>query len=599
MDVENHGALSSAHHEPRSMHLKLFSLRFTGQEADFEELFQKDYIHRTLPYVRIASVLGILMYGAFGILDALVVPDHKYTLWLIRYALVCPAILMVLVATYYNRFHRYLQPLMSCLFAMGGMGIVVMIAVIPPPVSYYYYAGLILVFIFGYSFIYLHFLWAALSGSIIVIAYELTAFFTNTPSSVLISNNFFLISANIAGMLVCYNVEHAERRKFFLMHLLEQEQRKILEINEQLEKRVAERTESLENTNRRLAQEINEHQLAEQKRRELEERLHRSEKMEALGILAGGVAHDLNNVLGVIVGYAELLNSEIDEANRLKPHVQNIQTGGERAAAIVQDMLTLARRGVRTEKVVNLNSIINDYQQSLEFERLCSFHRNVQIKTELDDNLLNIFGSPVHLSKTIINLVSNAAEAMPQGGVLTVTTYNTYLDRPIQGYEEIQEGEYAVLAVSDTGTGIPADSLRHIFEPFYTKKVMGRSGTGLGLAVVWGTVKDHEGYIDVHSEEEKGSTFTIYFPVTRKETTIHQTSFPLADYVGHSESVLIVDDVKEQLELATRMLEKLNYKVTAVSSGENAVEYLRNREADLIILDMIMDPGMDGLETYK
>jgi len=254
---------------------------------------------------------------------------------------------------------------------------------------------------------------------------------------------------------------------------------------------------------------------------------------------------------------------------------------------------------VRAEKVVNLNAMINECQKTPEFERICSFHSSVRIETSLAANLLNIMGSPVHLSKTVMNLVSNAAEAMPQGGLLTITTSNTYLDRPLQGYEEIQEGEYVLFAVSDTGEGIPSAYLKHIFEPFYTKKVMGSSGTGLGLAVVWGTVKDHQGYIDVQSEEGKGSNFTLYFPVTRAELAPEQTSIPEAEYTGHGESILVVDDVKEQRELAARMLGKLRYQVATVSSGESAVEYLQTHKVDLILLDMIMDPGIDGLDTYK
>lgn len=231
--------------------------------------------------------------------------------------------------------------------------------------------------------------------------------------------------------------------------------------------------------------------------------------MEALGTLAGGVAHDLNNVLGVVTGFAELLLDDIDKDSSLRQGLINIQHGGQRAAAIVQDLLTLARRGVLTRNVLNLNKIIVTNLNLPEFEKLSSYHSDVRIKTALEPDLLNIAGSSVHLGKTLFNLVSNAAEAMPDGGTVTIKTANQYLDKPIQGSDDILEGDYVVLSVSDTGEGIQPADLKKIFEPFYTKKVMGRSGTGLGLAVVWGTVKDHHGYINVQSEAEKGSTFSF------------------------------------------------------------------------------------------
>jgi len=156
-----------------------------------------------------------------------------------------------------------------------------------------------------------------------------------------------------------------------------------------------------------------------------------------------------------------------------------------------------------------------------------------------------------------------------------------------------------VMPVSDTGEGINAADLKRIFEPFYTKKIMGRSGTGLGLAVVWGTVKDHNGYINVQSEEGKGSAFTLYFPVTREELSAEAASVDISEYMGKGESILIVDDVKGQRNLAEEMLRKLNYGVTSVSSGEEAVTYLKEHRVDLMVLDMIMDPGMDGLDTYR
>jgi CheY-like chemotaxis protein len=234
-----------------------------------------------------------------------------------------------------------------------------------------------------------------------------------------------------------------------------------------------------------------------------------------------------------------------------------------------------------------------------EFEQILSLNPRVRIETDLDADLLHILGSPVHMDKSLVNLVSNAVEAMPDGGRLTIHTANQYLDKGIQGYDNIRSGDYAVLSVSDEGEGISANDLNHIFEPFYTKKVMGRSGTGLGLAVVWGTVKDHNGYVNVQSEVGRGTTFSLYFPITREELATEQASVPLADYIGCDEAILVVDDIREQRELASRMLGKLNYKVTSVASGEEAVEYLQTHTADLVLLDMIMEPGMDGLDTYK
>ncbi|MGO9372889.1 MAG: DUF3365 domain-containing protein [Syntrophobacteraceae bacterium] len=337
---------------------------------------------------------------------------------------------------------------------------------------------------------------------------------------------------------------------------------------------------------------------AENERRKLEERLQRAEKMEALGTMAGGVAHDLNNVLGIVVGYSELLLRDLNESGSARSKASEILKGGQRAAAIVQDLLTLARRGVLCRQVLNLNTIIMDCQNSPEFANAVSYNSNIEIKTALSPDILNVSGSSVHLGKSFMNLVSNAAEAMPNGGTLTIKTANHYLDKPISGYDEVQEGDYVVLSITDTGEGIPASDLKRIFEPFYTKKVMGRSGTGLGLAVVWGTVKDHLGYINVESEEGKGTTFTLYFPVAREEITRDKAPLSVAEYTGNGECILVVDDVQQQRELAESMLKKLNYKVTTVCSGEEAVEYLKQNPADLVVLDMIMDPGMDGLDTY-
>lgn len=350
---------------------------------------------------------------------------------------------------------------------------------------------------------------------------------------------------------------------------------------------------------RGVDRDITKRKKTEMEKQILEDRLQRAEKMEALGTLAGGVAHDLNNVLGVIVGYAELLLTNADKSSLIIPQIEAIMKAGQRATAIVDDLLTLARRGVPNRQIINLNKIIAEVKQSPEFKNLLVYHPFIKVNIDVEPDLLNISGSSIHIAKTLLNLVLNAIEAMHKGGNVAIKTANRYLDKPIQGYDEVREGDYVVLSVSDTGEGIPTADLKRIFEPFYTKKVMGRSGTGLGLAVVWGTVKDHQGYINVQSEEGEGSTFTLYFPVAREEITSDTVAVAVSEYMGCGESILVVDDVKEQRDLATSIFGKLNYNVASVSSGEEAIAYVKEHHVDLMVLDMIMEPGMDGLDTYK
>jgi len=348
-----------------------------------------------------------------------------------------------------------------------------------------------------------------------------------------------------------------------------------------------------------VSRDITERNKAQREKEKLLESLSQSKKMEAIGRLAGGVAHDLNNVLSGIVSYPDLLLWDLPADSPLRRPIETIQESGKKAAAIVQDLLTLARRGVAVSEVVNLNEVVREYLTSPEFQRMKSFHPLVTIATRLAPQLLHILGSPVHLSKTIMNLVSNAAEAMPEGGEILVTSRNTYLDRPISGYAEVREGEYTVIQVADTGIGISAEDIHRIFEPFYTKKKMGRSGTGLGMAVVWGTVEDHQGYIEIRRASGKGTTVTLYLPGTRREKASRAAPNPMDRYRGQGETILVVDDLKEQREIATRILNQLGYGAKSVASGEEAVDFIRRGKADLIVLDMIMDPGMDGLSTYE
>ena len=345
-------------------------------------------------------------------------------------------------------------------------------------------------------------------------------------------------------------------------------------------------------------QDISEWKLAQKKLRESEEKLARSKKMESLGLLAGSVAHDLNNVLSGIVSYPELLLLDLPESSKLRKPIETIQESGNRAVAIVQDLLTIARGAAIIKEPINLNDIITEYMTSPEFSNLKKNHPCVDYKIALNYDLFRINGSPIHIKKVIMNLVSNASEAIENHGNVTVSTNNRYVDKPLSKYEDVKVGEYIVLTVLDDGPGIAPENLDRIFEPFFTKKVMGVSGTGLGLTVVWNTVQDHSGYIDVTSDKN-GTKFELYFPITREESINETSSVSLDELKGNGELILVVDDVKNQREISCQMLDSLGYKYMAVPSGEKAIEYLKDNKVDLVLLDMIMTPGISGRKTYE
>ena len=347
-----------------------------------------------------------------------------------------------------------------------------------------------------------------------------------------------------------------------------------------------------------IVRDISERKRSEIERAALEDKLHRAQKMESLGLMAGGIAHDLNNILSGIVTYPELLLMDLAEESPMFKPLKTIQESGRRAADVVADLMTIARGVAAGKQPLNLNTMVAGFLGSPEFRKLEKTHPLVNFNTELDSDLLNMRGSPTHISKILMNLISNACEAIASGGQVTLSTRNRYLDEPLKGYEDVRSGEYVVLKVSDEGSGISDEDLERIFEPFYTKKVMGRSGTGLGLAVVWNTVQDHNGYINVKSRET-GTLFEIYFPVTREAVAAVGEAVPLEDYQGHGEKILIVDDEERQREIAGGVLTKLGYEIQTVASGEEAILYVKEYAVDLILLDMVMPKGMNGRETYE
>ncbi|MFC1509573.1 response regulator [Candidatus Omnitrophota bacterium] len=364
----------------------------------------------------------------------------------------------------------------------------------------------------------------------------------------------------------------------------ENAQRKLKKVNEDQERIIEDRTAQLK-------QEI-------EIKEEFSKKLRQSQQMRAIGLMAGGVAHDLNNILSGIVSYPEILLTKMPPDSEFREPLEAIRDSGKRSAAVVADLLTVAR-GIRSKKeIYNVNDIITDYMHSPEFRIMESRYPHITFIKRLDPKLLNIKCSPVHIRKSIMNIIVNASEAINEIGIVTISTRNMDIDISLAQQNNLEIGTYVVFTVEDTGGGISDSDKEHIFEPFYSKKIMGRSGTGLGLAVAWNTVKDHNGGISVESSD-KGTVFSLYFPSTSEEIPVSNNPLHTKNFLGNGENILIVDDEPMQLDIASQIVTSLGYTAQCVSSGEEAIDYLNKHSVQLVLLDMIMDPGMSGRETYE
>jgi PAS domain S-box-containing protein len=328
-------------------------------------------------------------------------------------------------------------------------------------------------------------------------------------------------------------------------------------------------------------------------RKHLESQLLQSQKMEAVGTLAGGVAHDFNNLLSAIMGYASLLQMKMDKDSPLYTYTSHILVSSEKAANLTQSLLAFSRK-----QVINLKPlIINDTVEKLHrlLERLIP--EDVEFRIRKNGERLIVMADPGQLDQVVMNLVTNARDAMPRGGKLTITT-----DRATVGSEFIaahgygKEGEYALIAISDTGIGMDQKVMEKIFEPFFTTKGVGR-GTGLGLAIVYGIIKQHNGYIDVTSRPGEGSVFCVYLPLVWLEPEDEEEAARIA---GGTETILIAEDNADLCELSVKVLEDHGYTVFAAKDGAMALETFRRHEDDisLVILDVVM-PRMNGKEACE
>ena len=330
--------------------------------------------------------------------------------------------------------------------------------------------------------------------------------------------------------------------------------------------------------------------------RESEKQLRQSQKMEAVGNLAGGIAHDFNNMLCVILGRSELLLSRLKPGDAMRRELELIQKTGNRAAILTRQLLAFSRRQVLESKVVDLNTVVSEIETMLK--RLIP--DNIELATLLKPELKHVRVDPGQMEQVIMNLVLNSRDAMPMGGKMSIETANVELDSDyVQSHSYAQSGEYVMLAVSDTGCGMDAELQSHIFEPFFTTKSPDK-GTGLGLATVYGIVKQSNGHIEVYSELGHGTTFTVYLPVVAEEIRPAHISDLIPAAAGNQEVILLVDDQDDVRSLVYDLLELNGYRVISARNGIEAGEVAgRSPEPiQLLITDVVM-PGMGGPQLAK
>jgi len=338
---------------------------------------------------------------------------------------------------------------------------------------------------------------------------------------------------------------------------------------------------------------VSEQRQAEAALRSTEEQLLQAQKMEAVGRLAGGIAHDFNNLLTAIVGYSELALRRIQPEDRLRQEIDEIRKAGERAATLTSQLLAFSRKQVLQPRILDINTVIADTSRMLN--RLIG--EDIRFRSRLDPELRQVKVDPGQIEQVLMNLAVNARDAMPGGGSLSIETANVYLDEEYARlHAEVRPGHYVMLAVSDTGCGIDTKTMAHIFEPFFTTKEIGK-GTGLGLATVYGIVKQSGGHIWVYSEPQKGTTFKVYLPQAEESKSLSAEPIRSDLLPIGRETVLLAEDDYQVRELAHRVLQELGYRVIEASNGDDALKVaLQTKDRiDILLTDVVM-PHIGGKE---
>ncbi|MBU1172309.1 MAG: response regulator [Proteobacteria bacterium] len=569
------------------------TLSFNGPLAHLESGFREFRYRESLWRVRGALVVAFAFYAAFGILDAVLAPEKKLIFWGIRYGVFCPATLLILAFSWHHLFQRFEQALLFVLCLIAGVGIILMVTIADPPATYSYYAGIILVFIHIYTFLRMDFIWAAACTWLIVLCYEIGAIWiADTPTAILVNNNFFFISANLLCMLAGYSMELQERRSYYYNDRLNREKDKVAQANALLDQTVTERTKELVIANQQLKAEMSDRLVSENSRRALETELNRIQRMEAIGTLAGGIAHDFNNILSAVIGYTELTLDIVDKNSEANENLVAILRAALRARDLTRQILAFSRQTDQEIQPVRLDRLITE---AIKLMR-ATLPATIEVQQSVR-SISCVLGDPGQLHRIIINLCTNSAHAMgSQPGILSVNLEDIVVDESfIQPPEQLVPGEYVCLSISDTGCGMTPETMEKAFNPFFTTKPLDQ-GTGMGLSVVHGIVKACQGSLRVESLPGVGSTFFVYLPISKEAQELEYLE--KNEHLQGSGHILVLDDEQAVAFSTQRSLESMGYTVTACLQPSKALALIEKapEAIDLVITDYAM-PKMTGLEV--
>ncbi len=604
----------------KGMDINPFSLSFRGESKNFELDFLTDYNTKSLRQVRFVILTAFVFYSIFGILDFQNTADISTVkiIWFIRFVCVVPFLLFGVIFTFSSHFIRFSQFIQSALIVIAGFGIIAMIILIPN-LSDYYYAGLILVFIMGYTFAKIRFIWATLVGWLIVIAYEIAAFgLSDTSLTVLINNNFFFISANVMCMLTCYNNEYFARRDYYISRLLEIEQSKVKTANQELEKRVELRTSQLVETNENLTKEIAERKRAEEELRKIQDELEirvedRTTELkitnqelqkakEAADMSArfkseflANMSHEIRTPMNAILGMTDLLikNTRLD--SKQKEYLDIIQSSSSSLLGLINDILDFSKIDAGKLDFENIPFLLKEVVENVSDMFLQKIHsKGIEFIVDISSNVpRQVVSDPLRLRQVLVNLTANAFKFTEKGEISISVRTKTKTDNKVE----------LLFSVHDTGIGIDPETSERIFDAFSqadgstTRKY---GGTGLGLAICKKIINMMDGDIWLESNPGHGSTF--YFTVQLKTVPYEPVIESALPPNLQNQKVLIIEDNPSTLMVIKRFLKSFGFRTDLAESAEAALimyeESIRKEHYALVLIDIRL-PGMDGIEAAK